>query len=231
MTTKEQGADGVEVWRGQGVIDYRAALGASDMLVVGRWLHVEMKDDDTARVQLGDRTFLVTIPTDGGAAVVVEPDPPRASPNDPELAMLIDLNRKRLPPGFTSAPLPAGPLPDGGFPQLGYDAYGAKADWKAYDGNPMPRWDVLPLHIQERWAAAANAIHDAVADMLWPEPSPSPNTPELEAAIEKARAHGPLTDAEREEQIRSFATGNVGMENPKVTRAVVDQVRDRLPKE
>jgi hypothetical protein len=32
-----------------------------------------------------------------------------------------------------------------------------------------------------------------------------------------------MTEMEREEQIRNFAAGNVGMENPIVTRAVVDE--------
>ena len=38
-----------------------------------------------------------------------------------------------------------------------------------------------------------------------------------------------MTDAERTEQIRNFAAGNVGMEDPRVTRALVDEaVRRRV---
>jgi len=25
--------------------------------------------------------------------------------------------------------------------RIGYEAYGAHAEWKAFDGRPMPRWD------------------------------------------------------------------------------------------
>jgi hypothetical protein len=32
-----------------------------------------------------------------------------------------------------------------------------------------------------------------------------------------------MTAAEREEQIRNFAAGNVGLENPRVTRATIDE--------
>lgn len=35
-----------------------------------------------------------------------------------------------------------------------------------------------------------------------------------------------MTAAEREEQTRNFAAGNVGLENERVTRAVVDQAAD-----
>jgi hypothetical protein len=46
---------------------------------------------------------------------------------------------------------------------------------------------------------------------------------ELDRLIEEARSRPPMTAAEREEQARSFAAGNVGIENPDVTREVVDQ--------
>jgi hypothetical protein len=44
---------------------------------------------------------------------------------------------------------------------------------------------------------------------------------ELLRLIEAARTRG-MSPEEREEQVRNFAAGNVGMENGRVTRAVVD---------
>jgi hypothetical protein len=46
--------------------------------------------------------------------------------------------------------------------QIGYEAYGAHADWKAYDGKPMPKWDDLRLDIKEKWVVAVAAILDAL---------------------------------------------------------------------
>lgn len=46
---------------------------------------------------------------------------------------------------------------------------------------------------------------------------------ELKRLIEQARTRPPMTPAEREEQIRNFAAGNVGLENVRVTREVVDR--------
>lgn len=40
----------------------------------------------------------------------------------------------------------------------GYEAYGNEADWKAYNGEAMPKWDELPDHIQRKWCIAAQAI-------------------------------------------------------------------------
>lgn len=48
----------------------------------------------------------------------------------------------------------------------GYDAYGAKADWKNYEGKPMPKWDDLPQHIRDKWAAAARAIVEACREEI-----------------------------------------------------------------
>jgi hypothetical protein len=42
--------------------------------------------------------------------------------------------------------------------RIGYDAYGEVAEWKNYEGKPMPKWDELPQHIRDKWAAAASAI-------------------------------------------------------------------------
>lgn len=44
--------------------------------------------------------------------------------------------------------------------QVGYEAYGKHADWKAYDGKPMPQWNELPEHIREKWKVATEAIID-----------------------------------------------------------------------
>jgi hypothetical protein len=49
-------------------------------------------------------------------------------------------------------------------------------------------------------------------------------TAELERLLAEARARPRMTAAEREEQTRNFAAGNVGLENDRVTRAVVDRV-------
>lgn len=36
-----------------------------------------------------------------------------------------------------------------------YHAYGASAEWKNYQGNPMPSWYELPANIQRHWFAVA----------------------------------------------------------------------------
>ena len=51
--------------------------------------------------------------------------------------------------------------------RIGYEAYGAHAEWKAFDGRPMPRWDELRPDIKEKWAVAANAIVDAATKLSW----------------------------------------------------------------
>jgi hypothetical protein len=40
----------------------------------------------------------------------------------------------------------------------GYQAYGDKAQWKNYQGLPMPVWDNLPENIKSYWVAAAKTI-------------------------------------------------------------------------
>ena len=52
----------------------------------------------------------------------------------------------------------------------------------------------------------------------------------LEELLEAARAVE-MSDAEREEQRRSFAFGNANIENPRVTRELVDRVADRMARE
>jgi hypothetical protein len=49
---------------------------------------------------------------------------------------------------------------------------------------------------------------------------------ELDRLIVAARQRPRMTAAEREEQTRNFAAGNVGIENPRVTRAAVDEAAD-----
>jgi hypothetical protein len=46
--------------------------------------------------------------------------------------------------------------------RVGYEAYGDKAGWKNYEGKPMPKWDEVPQHIRDKWAAAAKAIGEAI---------------------------------------------------------------------
>lgn len=50
---------------------------------------------------------------------------------------------------------------------------------------------------------------------------------EFDAAVEAAR-HYVMTPAEREAQRRSFAYGNANIENPDVTRDVIDRAARRL---
>jgi hypothetical protein len=50
---------------------------------------------------------------------------------------------------------------------------------------------------------------------------------EVLAMVEHGR-HRKMTPEEREEQRRSFAYGNVAIENPQVTRAMIDEAAERL---
>jgi hypothetical protein len=50
--------------------------------------------------------------------------------------------------------------------RIGYEAYGDHAEWKAFDGRPMPRWDDLRPDIKEKWAVAAKAIAGAGQDTI-----------------------------------------------------------------
>ena len=51
-------------------------------------------------------------------------------------------------------------------------------------------------------------------------------TQELARLLAEAKARPHMTAREREEQTRNFAAGNVGLENERVTRAVVDRVAE-----
>jgi hypothetical protein len=48
----------------------------------------------------------------------------------------------------------------------------------------------------------------------------------LARLIEEVRRRPAMTHAERQEQARNFAAGNVGLENERVTREVVDRAVD-----
>jgi hypothetical protein len=50
---------------------------------------------------------------------------------------------------------------------------------------------------------------------------------ELLRLLAEARSRPRMTAAERNEQTRDFAAGNVGIEDPQVTRAVVDEAARR----
>jgi hypothetical protein len=50
---------------------------------------------------------------------------------------------------------------------------------------------------------------------------------DLDELLERAR-HVRLTPADREKQRRSFAYGNANIENPDVTRQVVDKAAEKL---
>jgi len=43
-----------------------------------------------------------------------------------------------------------------------FEAYCAAQDGKTYDNKDIPGWDVLPSNIQEAWAAAAQAVLEAL---------------------------------------------------------------------
>lgn len=52
-------------------------------------------------------------------------------------------------------------------------------------------------------------------------------TEELAKALERARGRV-MTPEEREEQQRNFAAGNLGIENPRVTREMIDEAARRI---
>lgn len=51
----------------------------------------------------------------------------------------------------------------------------------------------------------------------------------LDDLIEQSRRLPPMTDAQREEQRRSFAYGNTAIENPRITREMIDCIADKIP--
>ncbi len=47
---------------------------------------------------------------------------------------------------------------------IGFNAYSERADWKNYEGKPIPKWDELRSDIIEKWCVAVEAIVDALAN-------------------------------------------------------------------
>lgn len=39
-----------------------------------------------------------------------------------------------------------------------YDAYGDDAEWKTWDGRPMPTWDDLTTAVRDHWKAAIHSV-------------------------------------------------------------------------
>lgn len=50
--------------------------------------------------------------------------------------------------------------------QVAYEAYCEHADWKAWNGDPIPQWSELgpETGVQEKWAVAVKAVADAIWD-------------------------------------------------------------------
>jgi hypothetical protein len=66
-------------------------------------------------------------------------------------------------------------MADRTYGQVGFEAYGDRANWTAWDGKPMPKWDdALRADIKEKWEVAGKAIveaHEAkLARVLFPKP-------------------------------------------------------------
>lgn len=53
----------------------------------------------------------------------------------------------------------------------------------------------------------------------------------LEELLEKARVGSVLSPSDQEAQRRSFVYGNTSLENPLITKDMVDQIADRMEKE
>ena len=49
-------------------------------------------------------------------------------------------------------------MDDEHFGKIAYAAYGQSADFKNYQGLPMPSWDDLPQQIRQSWVLAAQAV-------------------------------------------------------------------------
>lgn len=54
----------------------------------------------------------------------------------------------------------------------------------------------------------------------------SKSHPELDALLERARQLPPMTAGQLREQRISFAYGNVAIENPRITREMVERLHD-----
>ena len=51
---------------------------------------------------------------------------------------------------------------------------------------------------------------------------------DIEQRAEQTRRETRMSDADKEEQRRSFAWGNINIENPRVSRAMVDEAADAI---
>lgn len=49
------------------------------------------------------------------------------------------------------------------FAQEAFNAYGDKANWKTWDGKPMPHWDAVGDDVQGRWVAAIKRVFQVLA--------------------------------------------------------------------
>lgn len=57
---------------------------------------------------------------------------------------------------------------------------------------------------------------------------PLPTRPEFEALLKQTAARGPMTPAELRAQRISFAYGNCSIENPSITREMVERIHDEM---
>lgn len=57
---------------------------------------------------------------------------------------------------------------------------------------------------------------------------PLPPNPELDRLIEWARKQPPMTAAELRAQRISWAYGNCGLENPNITKEMVERIHDEM---
>lgn len=57
---------------------------------------------------------------------------------------------------------------------------------------------------------------------------PCPARPELDRLIEEARKLPPMTPAQLREQRISFTYGNCAIENPNITREMVERIHDEM---
>lgn len=44
--------------------------------------------------------------------------------------------------------------------RIAYTAYGRTVQFKNWQGDPMPSWPELPMHIREAWIVSANVVWD-----------------------------------------------------------------------
>jgi hypothetical protein len=49
-------------------------------------------------------------------------------------------------------------MPD--YAKIAYEAYAERQDWKNYQGNPIPTWDVVRQDIKDAWGAAVRVVLD-----------------------------------------------------------------------